>query len=70
MVEKYMLQLRPRIESHLREHLHNRKITMTIRVLEAKEVVRAYSPVERFMLMSKKNPKLMKMREMFGLELS
>ena len=70
MVEKYMLQLRPRIESHLREHLHNRKITMTIRVLEAKEVVRAYSPVERFMLMSKKNPKRMKMREMFGLELS
>ena len=70
MVEKYMLQLLPSIESHLREHLHNRKITMTVRVLEAKEVVRAYSHVERYMLMSKKNPKLMKMREVFGLELS
>ena len=70
MVEKYMLQLLPSIQSHLREHLHNRKITMTVRVLEAKEVVRAYSPLERFMLMSKKNPKLMKLREVFGLELS
>jgi DNA polymerase-3 subunit gamma/tau len=43
---------------------------MTVRTLEAKEVVRAYSPLERFMLMSKKNPKLMKLREVFGLELS
>ena len=70
MVEKYMLQLLPSIQSHLREHLHNRKITMTVRVLEAKEVVRAYSHVERFMLMSKKNPKLMKLKEIFGLELA
>ena len=70
MVEKYMLQLLPNIQSYLREHLHNRKITMTVRVLEAKEVVRAYSHVERFMLMSKKNPKLLKLKETFGLELS
>ena len=70
MVEKYMLQLLPSIQSHLREHLHNRKITMTVRVLEAKEVVRAYSHVERFMLMSKKNPKLMKLKEILGLELA
>ena len=65
-----MLQLLPCIQSHLREHLHNRKITMTVRVLEAKEVVRAYSHMERFMLMSKKNPKLMKLKEIFGLELA
>ena len=70
MVEKYMLQLLPSIQSDLREHLHNRKITMTVRVLEAKEVVRAYSHMERFMLMSKKNPKLMKLKEIFGLELA
>ena len=70
MVEKYMNQLLPQIQSYLREKLHNRKITMTVRVFEAKEVVRAYSQVERFQLMSKKNPKLMKLKEVFGLELS
>ena len=70
MVEKYMKQLLPNIQNYLREKLHNQKITMTVRVFEAKEVVRAYSQVERFQLMSKKNPKLMKLKEVFGLELS
>lgn len=70
MVAKYMTQLVPAIQDHLRSNLHNRKITMTIRILEAKEVVRAYSQVERFQLMSKKNPKLIKLKEVFGLELS
>ena len=70
MVEQYMNQLLPRIQAYLRDRLHNRKITMTVRVLEAKEVVRAYSHVERFQLMSKKNPKLLKLKEVFGLELA
>ena len=70
MVEKYMNQLAPTIQSYLREKLHNRKITMKVRVFEAKEVIRAYSQVERFQLMSKKNPKLLKLKEVFGLELS
>ena len=70
MVEKYMNDLTHDIQNYLREHLHNRKVTMKVRVLEAKEVVRAYSHVERFQLMSKKNPKLLKLKEVFGLELS
>ena len=70
MVEKYMQELLPTIQDYLREHLHNRKITMTIRVLEAKEMVRAYSHTERFQMMSQKNPKLLKLKEVFGLELS
>lgn len=70
MVEKYMNQLAPSIQNYLREKLHNRKITMKVRVFEAKEVVRAYSQVERFQLMSKKNPKLLRLKEVFGLELS
>lgn len=70
MVAKYMNKLLPAIQEHLRTNLHNRKITMTVRILEAKEVVRAYSQVERFQLMSKKNPKLLKLREVFGLELA
>ena len=70
MVEKYMIGLKPTIEKHLREHLHNRKITMTVRILESKEVTRAYSHLERFQLMAKNNPKLLKLKEVFGLELS
>ena len=69
MVAKYMKQLTPAIQSYLRERLHNRKITMTVRVFETKEVVRAYSHIERFQLMTQKNPKLLKLKEVFGLEL-
>ncbi len=70
MVQKYMLQLAPQIENHLREQLHNRKIRMTVRVSAADENIRAYSHVERFQMMSKKNPNLLKLKEEFGLELS
>ena len=70
MVQKYMLQLAPQIENHLREQLHNRKIKMTVRISAADENIRAYSHVERFQMMSKKNPNLLKLKEEFGLELS
>jgi DNA polymerase-3 subunit gamma/tau len=43
---------------------------MTTRVSEANENVRAYSHVERFQMMSKKNPSLLKLKEALGLELS
>lgn len=70
MVEKYMLQLLPDIQSYLQEQLHNRKIRMKVRVSAQNEVVRAYSQGERFVLMSKRNPVLLKLKEAFGLELS
>ena len=70
MVEKYMMKLSPIIQAYLQEKLHNRKITMTTRIFETKETVRAYNNVERFQLMSKKNPKLLKLKEIFGLEFS
>ena len=70
MVQKYMQQLAPQIENHLREQLHNRKIKMTIRISAPNENIRAYSHVERFQMMSKKNPNLLKLKEAFGLELS
>ena len=70
MVQKYMQQLAPQIENHLREQLHNRKIKMTVRISAPKENIRAYSHVERFQMMSKKNPNLLKLKEEFGLELS
>ena len=70
MVEKYMHQLLPNIQAYLRDKLHNQKITMTVRVSKENEVIRAYSQAERFVLMSKRNPKLMKLKEVFGLELN
>ena len=70
MVEKYMIQLIPAVQNHLRERLHNRKITMTVRVSAATENIRAYSHVERFQMMSKKNPNLLRLKEELGLELS
>ena len=70
MVEKYMMQLVQAIQNHLRERLHNRKITMTVRVSAPTENIRAYSHVERFQMMSKKNPNLLKLKEALGLELS
>lgn len=70
MVQKYMQQLAPQIENHLREQLHNRKIKMTVRISAPNENIRAYSHVERFQMMSKKNPNLLKLKEAFGLELS
>ena len=70
MVKKYMSQLAPRIENHLRERLHNRKIQMTVRISQAGENIRAYSHLERFQMMSKKNPSLLKLKDELGLELS
>lgn len=70
MVEKNMKQLLPSIQDFLRERLHNRKISMSVRILETQEVVKAYSQVERFQLMSKKNPKLLKLKEVFDLVLN
>lgn len=70
MVQKYIQQLVPHIESYLRQRLHNRNIAMIVRVSVTNEHIRAYSHLERFQLMSKKNPDLLKLKETFGLELS
>lgn len=69
MVEKFMMNLIPQIQNHLRSKLHNSKITMTVRVSEPTENIRAYSKVEQFQMMNQKNPNLAKLKEEFGLEL-
>lgn len=69
MVRRNMQALSAHIEQHLRQSLHNRNIRMMIRVREADENVRAYSQLERYQLMSKKNPDLLALKEAFGLEL-
>lgn len=69
-VKAYMLQMAPRIQQHMRHQLHNRNITMEVRVAEINEKARIYSKPELFLAMSKKNPNLLKLKEAFGLELT
>ena len=70
MVQNDMEQLAPRIIAHLQNKLHNRTIQMKVRVSEVSENIRAYSHLERFQMMSQKNPSLLKLKEALGLELS
>lgn len=70
LVQREMQRLEPQIVAYLCQQLHNRKVKMAIRVSENNENIRAYSHVERFQMMSKKNPALIKLKETFGLELS
>lgn len=70
MVEKDMERLAPDIVNHLQKQLHNRSIKMEVRVSQGSENQRAYSHVERFQMMGKKNPNLFKLKEVFGLELA
>ena len=58
------------IQDYMRSHLKNRKVTMSVRVSEPGEKVRAYSRVERFQVMAQKNHSLIELKEKFGLELS
>lgn len=69
LVEKIMQNMIPQIQNYLRGQLHNRKITMTVRISESRENKRAYSRVERFQMMSQKNPDLLTLKDEFGLEL-
>lgn len=70
IVARYMQELTPKIEEYLRENLHNRKIRMETRVSVGNENKRAYSHLERFQMMSRKNPDLLGLKEAFGLDLA
>ncbi len=68
MVKDYLKNFVPKIEQFLRTKLHNRHISMEVRLLP-KETKRAYSRVEQYQLMVQKNPHLQKLKEQLGLEL-
>ena len=70
LVQKYMVGIAPKIEQHMRARLHNRFITMQVRVSAPQETKRAYSRVEQYQMMAKKNPHLQRLKEEFGLEFS
>ena len=68
-VRSNILRLQDQIVRYLGEKLHNKELLMSIRVMEAAENTRAYSPAERFKIMAAKNPKLLTLQEELGLEL-
>ena len=70
IVEKEFKAMIPTVQDFLRQRLKNRKITMTVRVSEANEKVRAFSRVEKYQIMAKKNSALTNLKDAFGLEFS
>lgn len=69
-VKVYMTKIAPRIEAHMRKQLHNRKITMNVRIAEQTEMTRIYTKPQQLQAMTQKNPALLKLTEVFGLELT
>ena len=70
IVEKEFKAMIPVVQDFLRQRLKNRKIAMTVRVSEANEKVRAFSRVEKYQIMAKKNSALTNLKDAFGLEFS
>jgi DNA polymerase-3 subunit gamma/tau len=59
----------PHIIAFLRKSLQNRLVTMVVRVSAPSETIRVVGRVEKFQLMAKKNPSLMRLKDVLGLEL-
>jgi DNA polymerase-3 subunit gamma/tau len=57
------------IVEYLRKSLQNRQVVMTVRVSAPSETIRVVGRVEKFQLMAKKNPSLMRLKDALGLEL-
>jgi len=63
-------EIKGSILSTLKLYLHNKNITLTLRVIEQKEGVRVLSRREQYDLMEKENPSIGKLRELLDLELA
>ena len=69
IVAKDFTSMIPNVQNYLRSRLKNRKVKMTVRVSPPAENVRAFSRVEKFQMMAKKNEALLQLKDEFGLEL-
>ena len=69
IVEKELNAFKPRILQTMRVSLHNGKLDMKVRMRNQEDKQRAYNRVEQFNLMCKNNEALMKLKDMFDLEL-
>ncbi|WP_321332708.1 DNA polymerase III subunit gamma/tau [uncultured Bacteroides sp.] len=65
---KDFVAIMPDIQSYLRKQLKNTQITISVRISEANENIRAFGKVEKFQMMVQKNSALMTLKEEFGLE--
>jgi DNA polymerase-3 subunit gamma/tau len=70
IIAKEFIALIPQLQNHLRVHLKNRDVKMTVRVSEHTENTRPASRTEKYQLMAKKNNALITLKEEFGLEFS
>lgn len=68
IIAKEFTGMIPVLQDYMRIRLKNRKVTMTVRVSEPSEKVRAYGRVEKFQMMAQKNGNLMELKNEFGLE--
>ena len=69
IVAKDFTSMIPNVQNYLRSRLKNRKVKMTVRVSAPAENIRAFSRVEKFQMMAKKNEALLQLKDEFGLEL-
>ena len=63
-------QIKGSIASTLKLYLHNKSITLTLRLAEQEEIAPILSRREQYELMEKENPSIAKLRELLSLELA
>ena len=63
-------QIKGSIASTLKLYLHNKAITLTLRLAEQEEIAPILSRREQYEMMEKENPSIGKLRELLGLELA
>ena len=63
-------QIKGSIASTLKLYLHNKSITLTLRLAEQEEIAPILSRREQYELMEKENPSIGKLRELLSLELA
>lgn len=68
-VKNFMKPFLPQILEHLHKTLHNNLLEIVINLRQGEGPALPATPQQRFMAMGKKNPNLLKLKEMFGLDI-
>ena len=68
LVAREVKALQPTLQTYLQQKLRNRQAQLQIRISEVTEK-KAFGRMEKFQMMATKNDSLMKLKEVFGLEL-
>lgn len=68
-VKNYMKTFIPGILQYLKDKLQNNSLQFVIKIHKGEDLSLPATPQQRFMAMGKKNPNLLKMKEMFGLDI-